>query len=574
MSDLLQQQITAMANWSAQAMQQAWLDKHDASVIDEITLAAPDILFDQIERPLVAGLFGGTGVGKSSLLNRLAGEPIARTSAERPTSRHITVYVHRSISVNRLPDGFPMDRMRTALHSNDRFRQVMFVDMPDFDSVDTSNRDLVNLWLPHLDVVLYVVSPERYRDDQGWRLLQQHAAQHAWMFIFNHWDRAVAEQWEDFSKQLKTAGLPDPKIFKTDCSQQLPDNSSSNDDFQLFQSELIALSEQTIVQALQEHGVVSRLQSLKTAGDTCLAKVADQTRCEAMLSQWQQHCEQARVPGKDSLRWAFSQVSRSFASPATTWWRAVFTQPNPPDTATTSARKALQEAASALAEQLDRQLEHFINQQAHSQPMPTNAVKNEVATPYAAARQSIASTLNVEMEHSLATPGNRWQRALHRCMSLLGMILPIGAMTWIAWRVVNGFIAGASDTSAYLGTNFAVNSALLIGLAWLMPAFVKGKCQPSNQTAALRGLYRGYEQVCDDSQAAVEKGLTTMSTKAKLLRQQYTSMWTQVPESISDQLPDAVRQLIFRQIDPTQSLSRGLDVRANTHNSTDIAPVS
>ncbi|HQN19955.1 MAG TPA: hypothetical protein PKV86_12475, partial [Syntrophobacteraceae bacterium] len=36
------------------------------------------------ESSLVAGLLGGTGVGKSSLMNALAGVPIAATSHRRP----------------------------------------------------------------------------------------------------------------------------------------------------------------------------------------------------------------------------------------------------------------------------------------------------------------------------------------------------------------------------------------------------------------------------------------------------------------------------------------------------------
>ena len=54
----------------------------------------PSDLFSNAERPLVVGLFGGTGVGKSSLLNRLADADIARTGVVRPTSMEITVYLH------------------------------------------------------------------------------------------------------------------------------------------------------------------------------------------------------------------------------------------------------------------------------------------------------------------------------------------------------------------------------------------------------------------------------------------------------------------------------------------------
>ena len=121
MSDLLAAQQQRLDIWVELAISQGWLVDNAGDTLEQATLATPGQLFDQSNRPLVAGLFGGTGVGKSSLLNRLAGEPVARVSAERPTSRNITVYVHRSISVDHLPQNLPLERMRTALHNNPEF---------------------------------------------------------------------------------------------------------------------------------------------------------------------------------------------------------------------------------------------------------------------------------------------------------------------------------------------------------------------------------------------------------------------------------------------------------------------
>src|SRR5215471_13392118 len=57
----------------------------------------------QLEQPLlVITLMGGTGVGKSTLLNALAGGSIAQASLQRPTTRDPVVYYHENIQPHKL----------------------------------------------------------------------------------------------------------------------------------------------------------------------------------------------------------------------------------------------------------------------------------------------------------------------------------------------------------------------------------------------------------------------------------------------------------------------------------------
>jgi len=296
MSNLPEAQKLRLQAWAEQASSLGWIPASNVHALQEAALSNPGQLFEPSDRPLVAGLFGGTGVGKSTLLNRLAADAIAVASAERPTSRDITVYVHQSISVDNLPTSLPMQRMRTSLHRNEDYRNVMFIDMPDFDSVETANRELVDLWLPHLDVILYVVSPERYRDDKGWQLLKKHGSEHAWIFIINQWDRGVEQQRDDFVAQLAGQGLEQPMVFCTDCADARhalgSDLELATDDFAHLRQTLLNLSEQRIVTHLQELGVMARLATLKEMSDPWTEALGDEQLQLQLTTQWESHSEE------------------------------------------------------------------------------------------------------------------------------------------------------------------------------------------------------------------------------------------------------------------------------------------
>src|SRR5262245_36334538 len=116
-----------------------------------------------VDRPLLnIMLMGGTGVGKSSLLNALAGGAIAQASFARPTTRDPVVYYHESVRPERFDPALRMCHL--AAHDRPALQHKIIVDTPDVDSTELANREKLLQLLPVADVVLFVGSQEKYHD--------------------------------------------------------------------------------------------------------------------------------------------------------------------------------------------------------------------------------------------------------------------------------------------------------------------------------------------------------------------------------------------------------------------------
>jgi hypothetical protein len=112
----------------------------------------------------VLALAGGTGSGKSSLLNALAGEKVSRTGAVRPVTSEPVAWVPAAQAGELRGLLAWLGAARVVTHDDRRMPGLCLLDLPDYDSVEVAHRAVVDEVLPKVDALCWVLDPEKYND--------------------------------------------------------------------------------------------------------------------------------------------------------------------------------------------------------------------------------------------------------------------------------------------------------------------------------------------------------------------------------------------------------------------------
>ncbi len=168
----------------------------------------------------VVALAGATGSGKSSLFNALTGIPVATVGARRPTTSLPTAVVWGE-DADPLLDWLEVPRRHrtsreSALDGGEQaeLRGLVLLDLPDHDSTAVAHRLEVNRLVRLVDLLVWVVDPQKYADEalHAQYLQQMTEYQDVMVLVLNQIDRLPPEQVQacaaDLRRLLVSDGLP------------------------------------------------------------------------------------------------------------------------------------------------------------------------------------------------------------------------------------------------------------------------------------------------------------------------------------------------------------------------------
>ncbi len=192
---------------------------------DEVVDAA-DTLVDRAGHRLsiagdhsVVALAGATGSGKSSTFNALTGTQLARTGVTRPTTSEAMSVAWGTEQPVELLDWLGVQRRSLVPAGETDLRDLVLLDLPDHDSTEVAHRLTVDRLVELVDMLVWVVDPQKYADaalhDGYLKKLADHAE--VMVVVLNQVDRLTADQRRaalaDLRRLLDAEGLERTRVL-------------------------------------------------------------------------------------------------------------------------------------------------------------------------------------------------------------------------------------------------------------------------------------------------------------------------------------------------------------------------
>ncbi len=309
----------------------AWDAAEHARALVGRILSRVESLRIRLETPLVVATFGGTGTGKSTLVNALVGQEVTPSGRQRPTTKTPVLLIHPDLDPQSL--GFDVSEFQVRVTDAPVLKDIVIIDCPDPDTSETSaagsNLALLRAIVPHCDVLIYTSTQQKYRSARVVEELADVAGGCRLVFVQTHadMDSDIRDDW----KHCLSSTWQVPEMFFVDSVRAMKEQQQgqrAGGDFgrllellthQLGTARRIAIRRANLIDLLEEAIASSLLDysAAMPAVDQLMASLEDQRsqlrrsltqqlRDELLLNQnlWER-----RVLSAVTDMWGFSPFS-------------------------------------------------------------------------------------------------------------------------------------------------------------------------------------------------------------------------------------------------------------------------
>jgi len=214
--------LAEMKIWAEQAPD--WPAGRHARALARRLAQRADTLRVRLDAPLVVALLGGTGTGKSTLVNALVGDEVSQAGRQRPTTRQPTLVCRDDLAPQRL--GIAPESIQVVHRDLPLLRDLVLVDCPDPDTTEATEAPGTNLarlreLLPHCDVLLVATTQQKYRSARVAEELAAAAPGARLVFVQTHadTDEDIRDDWRRVLAEDYAAG----EMFFVDSPAALAD---------------------------------------------------------------------------------------------------------------------------------------------------------------------------------------------------------------------------------------------------------------------------------------------------------------------------------------------------------------